>query len=691
MLHRKTSSMRSAAASLRGEAAAPGDKSVSHRALMLSSQAPGVTRISGLLEGEDVLNTAKALRSLGVTIRQGEVWETEGVGIGGLAESAEVLDMGNSGTSTRLLMGLVAPYPFTTFFTGDASLSKRPMKRVIEPLERMGAKITARRGHLPLAVTGAADMLPARYRLPVPSAQVKSAILLAGLNIAGKTTVIEPQATRDHTENMLRFLGFKVEVSTLSHREGDGGGRGERRPHPEGGGDVAISIHGHQRITPANHEIYVPGDPSSAAFPVVAALLCRDSRILIRNVCVNPLRAGLFTTLKEMGAKLECKNERMVGGEKVADITAETSALKGVVVPAERAPSMIDEYPILAVAAAFARGETAMHGLSELRVKESDRLAAIVESLAACGVSARAEGDSLYVKGGDVKGGATIATHFDHRIAMSFLVLGMASNDPVTVDDATAIATSFPNFVQLMNGLGAKIEMPDVGCQAPDRKASSGIHPLVIAVDGPAASGKGTLARRLAEHFGLDYLDTGSLYRAVGMKLVYAGKDPRDRAAATEAAQTIDADDLSNPRLRQEHIGQAASVVSAFPEVREALLEFQRNFARSANGAVLDGRDIGTVVCPEANFKFFVTATLYARARRRHKELSGQGIEVVFESVLDDLRERDERDGKRAIAPMKPAGDALVIDTTVLDAGEVFERACGVVEKSREAEKQHAC
>lgn len=648
--------------SIRGDVSVPGDKSISHRALMLSSQVLGTTSISGLLEGDDVLNTAAALRALGVTIihKGKQLWEVQGVGIGGLSASDNVLDMGNSGTSTRLLMGLVTPYNFTTFFTGDHSLRSRPMGRVITPLEQMGARFTGREGNkLPLALTGTYSSMPITYTLPVASAQVKSAILLSGLNTRGKTTVIEKEPTRDHTENMLNFLGIKVE--TAKNKDGN-----------------AISIMGQQNTPPANREITVPGDPSSAAFLIVAALISKDSQLTVRNICMNPARIGLFMTLKEMGAKIEWRNERMVAGEKVADILASSSQLSAVTVPAERAPSMIDEYPILSVAAAFAKGESVMHGLAELRVKESDRLAAIIASLKACGVEARAEGDTLYVKGGKPKGGATITTHFDHRIAMSFLVMGMATPQPVTVDDATAIATSFPNFTELMNALGARITPVTTLHPAVIHEPH---EPIVIAIDGPAASGKGTLARRLAEHFDLDYLDTGSLYRAVGMKLVYAGKDPNDRAAAVEAANSIDAEDLANPRLRQERIGQAASIVSAFPEVRQALLEFQRRFARQGNGAVLDGRDIGTVVCPDAEFKFFITATLYARAKRRHKELQGQGIEVVFESVLDDLRERDERDEKRSIAPLRPSDDAFIIDTSANDAGNVFDIVCHVIRK----------
>lgn len=653
------------ATSLKGDAVVPGDKSISHRALMLSSQVLGTTTITGLLEGEDVMSTAKALGSLGVKItRLSKMnWQVQGVGVGGLSESADVLDMGNSGTSTRLLMGLVTPYPFTSFFTGDHSLRSRPMARVITPLEEMGAKVVASGGNrLPLALTGTNMTLPINFRLPVASAQVKSAILLAGLNTSGTTIVIEPEPTRDHTENMLNYLGFKVDVAI----------------QPDGA--RVISLTGQQDAPVADREISVPADPSSAAFAIVAALICKHSSLSIHNVCVNPLRTGLFTTLKEMGAKITFKNERNVAGEPVADLVVESSKLVGVTVPAERAPSMIDEYPILAVAAAFAQGETVMHGLAELRVKESDRLSAIINALNACGVPARADGDTLIVTGSSQpRGGATITTHYDHRIAMSFLVMGMASEQPIVVDDATAIATSFPDFVPLFNRLGADI--------TPLNQTGGGGHqPVIIAIDGPAASGKGTLARRVAEYFGLDYLDTGSLYRAVGMKVVYGGKDPSDHKAAVEAARSIDTDDLSNPRLRQEHIGHAASVVSAFPEVREALLDFQRRFAESGRGAVLDGRDIGTVVCPNADFKFFITATLYARARRRHKELQGQGIEVVFESVLEDLRERDERDQKRSIAPLKAADDAITLDTSDMDASEVFKKACQVVQHKRQSE-----
>jgi len=646
------------ASALKGDCHVAGDKSISHRSLMLASQALGTTSITGLLEGEDVLNTAKALQHMGVNIeKNGKEWHVRGVGVGGLKEPGEVFDMGNSGTSTRLLMGLVTPYPFTSFFTGDDSLRSRPMKRVIVPLVEMGARVATRTGgKLPLSLEGTDEPTPISYTLPVASAQVKSAILLAGLNTEGTTVVIEPHATRDHTENMLEF--FDIPISREQTKEG-----------------IKITLKGKPKQSPKDRSIEVPGDPSSAAFLIVAALITPGSDITLRNICMNPLRTGLFTTLKEMGGKLTYLNERSLGGEKLSDIRVQYSELKAVTVPEERAPSMIDEYPILSVACAYAKGDSVMHGLSELRVKESDRLAAIIDSLTACGVKTRAEGDTLFVTGGAPKGGCTITTRLDHRIAMSFLIMGMASKEPIKVDDIDAIKTSFPNFVELMNSLGAKMTIHSPAI------ASGMHHAFTIAIDGPAASGKGTLARRLAEHFKLDYLDTGSLYRAVGMKLVYGDKDPSDKKAAIEAAKSITLDDLANPRLRQERIGKAASVVSAFPEVRQALLEYQQNFAKGPHGAVLDGRDIGTVVCPDADLKFFITATLYARAKRRHRELEGEGIEVVFDSVLEDLRERDERDQNRASAPLVPADDAIIIDSSASDANQIFALAVSMVER----------
>ncbi len=427
---------------LSGRCRVPGDKSISHRALILGGLAVGRTRVTGLLEGEDVLCTAAAMRALGAGIeRVGPgTWQLKGVGVGGLAEPADMLDLGNSGTGVRLLMGVAATHPFTSLFTGDASLRRRPMARVTTPLAEFGARFVGRDGgRLPLAVIGAREPVPITYRLPVPSAQVKSAVLLAGLNTPGETIVEEPLATRDHTERLLHHFGATIVVETLN----DGGRR--------------IRLTGEPELEGA--DLVVPADPSSAAFPAVAALILAGSAITIEGVGMNPLRAGLYDTLAEMGARIGRANERIEGGEPVADLVIEASRLTGVTVPAERAPRMIDEYPILAVAAAFAHGRTVLHGLAELRVKESDRLAAIADGLGQCGVAVAIEGDTLVIdgRGGPPRGGAAIAVQLDHRIAMAFLVLGMAAERPVTVDDGATIATSFPGFTALMNGLGAAI------------------------------------------------------------------------------------------------------------------------------------------------------------------------------------------------------------------------------------------
>lgn len=430
---------------LTGVIRAPGDKSISHRALMLGGLAVGETVVHGLLEGEDVLRTAAAMRAMGAEIehRADGTWRVHGRGIGGLVEPADILDMGNAGTGTRLLMGVVATHPFTTFFSGDASLRSRPMARVTRPLEQMGARFVSRDGgRLPAAVIGTGQPIPIAYKLPVASAQVKSAIILAGLNTRGRTTVIEPEPTRDHTELMLRHFG--VEIAIEPSREGD-----------------RVTVVGQPEIT--GKTVRVPGDPSSAAFPIVAALVVPGSEVTIRDVGLNPRRTGIIETLIEMGGDIRIFNPRTEAGEPVGDLVVRAGALKGVEVPAVRAPSMIDEYLVLAVAASCATGRSVMRGLAELRVKESDRLTAIARGLAACGVKAEIDGDDLTVHGcgGPPPGGATIATRLDHRIAMSYLVMGMAAKQPVAIDDANPIETSFPGFETLMTGLGARFELRD--------------------------------------------------------------------------------------------------------------------------------------------------------------------------------------------------------------------------------------
>ncbi|MGE3996905.1 MAG: 3-phosphoshikimate 1-carboxyvinyltransferase [Variibacter sp.] len=427
--------------SLRGRARVPGDKSISHRALIFGALAVGETTVTGLLEGEDVLNTAKAMRALGASVtRTGEgAWSVRGVGVGGFAAPREPLDFGNSGTGCRLVMGAVAGCPVAATFDGDASLRKRPMRRILDPLVQMGAKAEeeSEGGRLPIRLRGARDAIPIVYRTPVASAQIKSAVLLAGLAAPGATTVIEAEASRDHTERLLTHFGATV----VTEPEGEHGRR--------------ITLTGQPELTPA--PIVVPADPSSAAFPLVAALLAPGSEVTLENVMMNPLRTGLITTLREMGAAIETVGERSDGGETMADLRVAASPLRGVDVPADRAPAMIDEYPVLAVAAAFAQGTTRMRGLQELRVKESDRLAAVLEGLRANGVACEIEGDDLIVEGAPrAAGGGTVATHMDHRIAMAFLVMGLASEKPVAVDDTTFIATSFPDFTPMMTRLGAE-------------------------------------------------------------------------------------------------------------------------------------------------------------------------------------------------------------------------------------------
>lgn len=431
---------------LKGEIRVPGDKSISHRSLIFSALAHGTSTITGLLEGEDVLKTAAALRLMGVDIHKsnGGSWTVNGCGVAGLSEADDVLDMGNSGTAARLMAGLVSPYHFTSFFTGDASLRKRPMKRIFDPIQAMGATIISRQdGLMPFAIVGAQNPLPISYTMKVASAQVKSCVLLAGLAIHGKTTVIEPERCRDHTEIMMQDLGIIVECEKF-----------EIHQKPA----TRISFNGLQEFDAKHFE--VPGDISSAAFLIVAGLIVKDSRIVIHNVGINALRDGIITTLIEMGGNITCANERLIGGEKVADIIVESSQLKAIDVPASRAPIMIDEYPILSVAAACASGVTKMNGLAELKVKESNRLLMIAQNLENCGVSLTMGDDYLEVKGGISQPSklVKINTAMDHRIAMSFLVMGLKLENGVEIDDCAMIDTSFPGFAKLFDDFGSGFE-----------------------------------------------------------------------------------------------------------------------------------------------------------------------------------------------------------------------------------------
>lgn len=420
---------------LNGIITVPGDKSISHRSLIMGALAIGESIVTGLLEGEDVLGTAEALKALGADIYKdcSGSWHIHGVGIGGLKQPEGPLDMGNSGTGVRLMMGVVATHPISVIFTGDDSLTSRPMKRVTIPLSKFGAEFSGNQeGTLPITVKGARNPLPIRCELPVASAQVKSAVMLAGLNTPGVTTVIEKIPTRDHSERIFNYFGVPV---SLNNEE--------------------INVTGHAELTA--QKMAVPADPSSASFIIVAAIITEGSDVTIKNVGMNPARTGLFDTLIDMGGNITFENKRQECGEDVADIRVKYSKLKGIIVPVNRAPSMIDEYPILCVAAASAEGETVMRGLEELRVKESDRISVMVKGLKDCGVNVIEHDDGMTVSKSDVEGGAIIKTHLDHRIAMSFLVLGMISEKPITADDGSVIETSFPGFTNIMNNLGANV------------------------------------------------------------------------------------------------------------------------------------------------------------------------------------------------------------------------------------------
>ena len=431
---------------LQGVVRPPGDKSISHRALMLGALAVGETVIDGLLESEDVIATAAAMRAFGAKVshEEGSSWKVKGLGVGGLLEPEAFIDYGNAGTGVRLAMGIAGSHDFATTFTGDISLANRPMGRVLEPLQRMGAQtLTRSEGRLPLTIRGPNVLVPIEYKLAIPSAQVKSAILLAGLNAAGITTIIEPVATRDHTEIMLAAFGAAIDIK------------------PGEDGALIISLEGQVNLKPQS--ITVPGDPSSAAFAIVAALIVEGSDLVVENMLLNPTRIGLIDSLGEMGGDIAVENRRKVGGEEAGDVRVRASRLKGITVPASRAPSMIDEYPILAIAAAFAEGDTLMEGIGELRVKECDRIAAVAAGLIANGVAVEEGTESLLVHGGGkVEGGGRVATMLDHRIAMSFLVLGLAAQKPVAIDDATPIASSFPEFRDQMEGLGAKFSEVEI-------------------------------------------------------------------------------------------------------------------------------------------------------------------------------------------------------------------------------------
>lgn len=644
---------------LGGSISVPGDKSISHRALMLGALADGETIISGLLESDDVVATANAMRALGAKVEKlaSGKWKVTGVGENGFVSPNAPVDFGNAGTGIRLCLGLITGHGIQIEFTGDASLSKRPMERVLNPLALIGLRANSQNGCLPIKILGNTTTKPVHHVLSVASAQVKSALLLAGLNCHGQTIVDEPGPSRDHTENMLRLFGAKLQVEELS-------GNGKR-----------VTLNGPAKLKAQN--ITVPGDPSSSAFAMVAALIIPNSDICIKNVMINPTRSGMLRTLQQAGYTIRLQNERDFGGETIADLQVIAGGSPPISPDPDLAVTMIDEYPALMLLAAFAKGTSRFTGIGELRVKESDRIAQMEKLLGDNGVIVRTGTDWMEIDGtGQVFGSVNNLDNLtdfpveeDHRIAMCALVLGMAGFLPISIADSNSINTSYPSFIADMQSLGAKITVTRIK------------KPLVIAVDGPMASGKGTLARKLAEHFGLPYLDTGLLYRATARAALQKNTDLSDQDAIALLATNLFLPIAQVEELRLAHIGLAASKVATLPKVREALLSVQREFAKNPKGAVLDGRDIGTVICPDADVKLWITASEKVRAQRRRQELLQNGQEISQEAMLAQLQERDARDAARDTAPMTKAQNAYLIDTSKLSIDAALQVARQWVER----------
>jgi 3-phosphoshikimate 1-carboxyvinyltransferase len=637
---------------LKGRLTVPGDKSISHRSMILAGISEGRSTVTGFLASEDCLATLQIMQSLGVDIKacdQGYV--VQGVGLHGLSQPTADLDCGNAGTGMRLLAGLLAAQLFESTLVGDESLSQRPMKRIIEPLTQMGADIKSDQNTAPLHFKPASGLTGIHYHSPVASAQVKSAILLAGLFADGPTSVTEPQMSRDHTETMLKGFGCEVQ------RDG-----------------LTVTIKPPKKLTA--QAINVPGDISSAAFFMVLGLLHPQADFIIENVSINPTRAAIITILKQMGGDITAFNESEQGGEPVACLRIKSSPLKGIKIPENLVPSAIDEFPIIFIAAALAQGTTELSGAQELRHKESDRIQVMCDGLKLLGIDCQEKPDGAIIHGGELTSGV-VDGQGDHRCAMSFLMASALTDQAISVRGCHHINTSFPNFFQVLSNLGVTTERP-----LP-----------VITVDGPSGVGKGTLCSQLARSLGWHLLDSGAIYRALALQiinddLVLAGEDEWVEAA-TQLDLRFEVDDDGNTqvylagehvtaRLRSEQCAKMASQVAPVAEVRTALLHRQQAFLKPP-GLVADGRDMGTVVFKNAPLKLFLTASASIRAERRHKQLQSAGVDVKIRDLLKDIEARDERDSNRSVAPLVPAVDAIVIDTGGLSIQKVHEQAMQLV------------
>lgn len=640
---------------LSGRFTVPGDKSISHRSIIFGAIAEGKTKVSGFLRSEDCLATLKIMQDLGVQINDtGDKVIIEGVGLHGLRATDKDLDCGNAGTAMRLLSGLLAAQKFQSTLVGDESLSSRPMGRVIKPLSSMGAKINSNEQKAPLTFVPSESITAIEYQSPIASAQVKSAILIAGLYAEGHTTVYEPKKSRDHTETMLKGFGADVKVDGLS-----------------------VTVTGQPRLT--GQDIQVPADISSAAFFMVLGLCYPNANFVIENVSINPTRDGVIKILQAMGGQLVLKNVRDQAGEPVADIYVKSSQLNGIEVPHDLIPSAIDEFPILFVAAALAKGKTTLTGADELRHKESDRITVMLDGLKTLGIECEELPDGAVITGGQLLSGF-VDGHGDHRCAMSFLLAGaLSQGKEIHVRGCHNIGTSFPEFFELVQDLGISINKPTP----------------VIAVDGPSGVGKGTISALLAAELGWHLLDSGAIYRSLALKAMKEGVEPEEEARLIELAQNLDLKfsvdskqgteilldgEVVNADLRSEACGEMASKVAPIPAVREALMQRQKDF-QHAPGLVADGRDMGTVVFRSAPLKVFLTANAEERAKRRHKQLQEQGVDAKIRDLLEDIEARDYRDSTRKVAPLVPAEDAFIIDTSELSIDEVFARIIELVEQ----------